>query len=107
MISENGSSTDGMATEGIAERGQEPVREAVVATGSEPLEEGGRDGGRGHCLLHSVEHGPASFPGVLHVGFETVEAGIGSQGVGRELEEPGPHHAATAPEGGDPWEVEA
>src|SRR5687768_14751886 len=81
MTSENGSSSYGMATELVAEGGEQPVREGVVTARAEPREEGGRDGRRRHGFLDGVLDRPAAFAGVLDVGLEVLEGGIGLERV--------------------------
>src|SRR5437762_38255 len=107
MISENGSSTDGMASERIPQRGQEPVGEGVVTPRAEAREEGGGDGRRGHRLVDGVLHRPAPLTRVLDVGFQRGELGVGGERVGGQLEQPGAHDAALVPQVGDARQVQA
>src|ERR671937_1339384 len=72
ITSENGSSAYGMAPELVAERGEQPVREGVVAPRAEACEERGGDGRRRHGLLHGVLDRPAPFARVLHVRAEIL-----------------------------------
>src|SRR5687767_15894866 len=79
MTSENGSSANGMTTELVAEGGQQPVRERVLAPRAEAREEGGRDRGRRHRLLDGVLDGPAALAGVLDVRLQMLEPRVRSE----------------------------
>src|SRR5260370_41744974 len=61
MTRANGSSAYGMATELVAERGEQPVRERIVAPRAEAREERGGDGGRRHRLVDGVFHRPPAL----------------------------------------------
>src|SRR2546423_9966909 len=65
MTSANDSSAYGMATELVAERGEQPVRERIVAPRAEAREERGGDGGRPHRLVDGCLHPPAALARVL------------------------------------------
>ena len=106
MTSENTSSPDGMATELVAHRGQQPVREGVLTPRAEAREQRGGDGRGRNALLHRVVHRPAALAGILDPGLERAQLGIGGQRVGREVEQPRAHHAALHPELGDGRQVE-
>src|SRR5260370_16009718 len=67
MTSANGSSAYGMATELVAERGEQPVRERIVAPRAEAREERGGDGGRRPRLVARVLHRPPALPPGLHI----------------------------------------
>src|SRR3990172_4543947 len=98
MISANGSSADGMAPEGPAERGEQPVREGVLPARAEAGVERRGDGGRGDRLRDRVLDGPPALAGVLHPRLEAGERRVGAERVGGQLEEPGADHAAPVPE---------
>src|SRR3989338_1357832 len=82
MISANGSSADGMAPEGVAERDEQPVGEGVLAARAEAREERRRDRGRGHGLLDRVLDGPAALAGVLDPRRERGERRLARGGGG-------------------------
>src|SRR2546423_6484338 len=88
MTSANGSSADGMATELVAERGEQPVRERIVAPRAEACEERGGDGGRRHRLVDGVLHCPPALARVLDIRLEVVELRIGRQRRRRQFEQP-------------------
>src|SRR3990170_2710465 len=94
MISANGSSADGMAPERLAEGGEQPVGERVLAPRAEAREERRGDRGRGDRLLDGVLDRPPALAGVLHPGLEPGERRVGAERVGGQLEEPGADHAA-------------
>src|ERR687888_364255 len=81
MIRLNGSSTDGMASKSLAQRGEEPVGERVFAAGAEPGVERRGDGRRRHGLFYGILNRPAAFTRVVHPGLEASELGIGRQRV--------------------------
>src|SRR5262245_64490006 len=88
MTSENGSSVYGMTPELVAESGQQPVRERIVAARAEAREERSGDGRRRYRFFHGVLDGPAPFARVVHVRPQIVELRIGGEGSRRQLEEP-------------------
>src|SRR3989442_4905951 len=88
MTSENGSSAYGMAPELVAERGEQPVREGVVAPRAEAREERGGDGRCPHPLLDGVLDGPAALAPVLHERPEALQPRVRRQGSRRQLEHP-------------------
>src|SRR6267378_5885359 len=97
MTSENGSSAYGMAPELVAERGEQPVREGVVAPRAEAREERGGDGRRRHRLLDGVLDAPAALARVFHVRLEALELRVGGQGGRRQLEQPRADDRALVP----------
>src|SRR6267142_1112726 len=101
MTSENGSSAYGMAAELVAKRGEQPVREGVVAPRAEAREERRGDGRRRHRLLDGILDGPAALARILDVGLEAFELGVGGQSGRRQLEQPRADHRAPIPERGD------
>src|SRR5262245_39569512 len=98
MISANGSSADGMATKRVTERGEEPVRERVVATRAESREERRGDRRRRHRLVDCVLHRPPAFSRIFDEGLEARQLRVGGERARGELEEPGAHDAALVPE---------
>src|SRR2546423_14036275 len=72
MTSANDSSAYGMATELVAERGEQPVRERIVTPRAEAREERGGDGGRRHRLVDGGFHRPAALARVLDIRLEGV-----------------------------------
>src|SRR5688500_18305742 len=107
MTSANGSSAYGMATELVAKRGQQPVREGVFSPRAEARVQRGRDDRRRHRLLDGVLDRPPALAGIVDVGLELREGGIRSQRVGGQLEQPRAHDAALVPQRGDSGQIEA
>src|SRR5215831_17347483 len=85
ITSENGSSVYGMAPELVAKRGEQPVRERIVATRAEAREERRSDGRRRHRFLDSVLDRPAPFAGVVDVCAQIFELRIGGKRGRRQL----------------------
>src|SRR5262249_12086448 len=106
MTSENGSSVYGMAPELVAERGEQPVREGIVAARAEAREERRGDRRRRHRLFDGVLDGPTPFAGIVHVRAEIVELGIGGQRGRRQLEQPRADDGALVPQFRDLRQVE-
>src|SRR5260370_12161166 len=94
MTRANGSSAYGMATELVAERGEQPVRERIVAPRAEAREERGGDGGRPHRLVDGVFHPPPALARVLDIPLEVLAPRIGPQPHPPQLQHPPPAHGS-------------
>src|SRR5438105_7345509 len=100
------STTDGVTSELVAERGEEAVGEGVVAARPKAGVERGGDGGRGDRLLDGVLDGPPALARVLDVRLHGLEVRVLGERVGRQLEQPRSDHAAVVPERRDAGQVE-
>ncbi|CAO5247632.1 hypothetical protein FAGKG844_420034 [Frankia sp. AgKG'84/4] len=96
----------GVAAELLAHRGEDLVREQAFPAGAEPLVERRRQHMGGHALLDRGQHRPAALTGVGDPAAELRQLGVGVQGGGGEVQQPGGDHAATAPDLGDRGGVE-
>src|SRR5260370_38975491 len=106
MTRANGSSAYGMATELVAERGEQPVRERIVAPRAEAREERGGDGGRRHRLVDGVFHRPPALARVLDIRLEVVQLRIGRPRRPPQREQPGAAGGSLGPEPGAPRQVD-
>src|SRR2546430_13871068 len=102
MTSANGSSAYGMATELVAKRGEQPVRERIVTPRAEAREERGGDGGRRHRPVDGVFHRPPAPARVLDIWLEGVELRIGRQPRRRPFEPPPADDGSPVPGPGGP-----
>src|SRR5687767_7660769 len=88
----------GVAAEFVPQGGEELPREGRRLARPEASLEGQRQDRRGDGALHRLDHGPASFSGVLDVVLHAVEAGVFPERLGREVEKPRADHAPVPPE---------
>ena len=72
--------TNGVAAELVAEGSQHPGAEGFLLAGAETLVEGGGDGRGGNGQLHGFVDRPPAFTGVVHVGGQALQTGVGFQG---------------------------
>ena len=90
-----------MPTELISHRRQDLRSVALRLPTDEAHEKRGGDDRCRHVEIDGFGHGPAPLTAVRHSTFDTAEAGVLFESVGRQVQEPGSHDAAVAPELGD------
>ena len=95
-----------MAAELVAERRQQPGAEGFLLPGTKALVQGGGDGRRRHGLFHRLVHRPAAFAGIVHIGGQAFQVGVGFQGAHGQVKQPGTHYAAVLPGFGDGEQVQ-
>src|SRR5207244_10569093 len=89
-----------------AQRGEELVREGMVAPRSEARIERCRQHIGGHLFVDRGVNRPAAFARVGHSADKLRKLRISRKRERRQVEEPGTHHAATPPQLRDLREVE-
>src|SRR5438034_2114809 len=98
---------DGVAAELLAQRGVDLRRERLVLARGEARVERGGDDRSGHVLVDRLEDRPTALARVVHVAGDVLEAvAVLGERVMQELEEPGAHDRAVAPDPRDLLEVE-
>src|SRR5260370_22372358 len=85
----------------VPHRRQNFGREVTFAERGEALEERSCEYRRGRGGFNRSENRPAAFAGIGDAPGETLERGLFKEGDGRQIEKPGSHHAAAAPDFGD------
>src|SRR5262245_60369840 len=72
---------DGVASEFVAQRGEDAHREGVVVAGVEAVEQRGREDVRGDGALDGFLDRPAALAGVVDVALQAVQRWVGLEGV--------------------------
>src|SRR6056297_1782226 len=90
----------------VAHRREELVPVLGLAAGGEPIVEGGTQHGGGDAFLDGGLERPATLAGVGDPATEVGEVVIFVEGLGGEVEQPGPDHGTAPPDLGDVGEIQ-